>query len=145
MLDDTQLQNSTGRLHRLRRWFQAHTAIPILILSTVGLVLAVLLVYGYSVWCWGRQQGICKVIADHPPWLVTTGVAAALPVLLTWYWRTVHKKADCVFRADPIARSGRTRSLIPADPITNSGGPDRPFRATRSLIPEDPITDSAAA
>jgi hypothetical protein len=32
---------------------------------------------------------------------------------------------DHPFRFDPIARFGRTRSLIPVDPIARFGGPDR--------------------
>jgi hypothetical protein len=32
---------------------------------------------------------------------------------------------DQRFRRDPNTDSGRTRSLIPTDPITRSGGPDR--------------------
>ena len=45
---------------------------------------------------------------------------------------------------DALVTDGYIRK-IPVDPITDSGGLDRPFLATRSPIPEDPIAGTAAA
>ena len=61
--------------------------------TVVGLFLGLLLFEGYRDACADGTGRICQAIADSPPWYVLTG-AIAPAVLLTWYWRTVHKEKD---------------------------------------------------
>lgn len=42
-----------------------------------------------------------RAAAKNPPWIIISGIAAAPSLLLTWYWRTVHKDAE-------IELAGRT-------------------------------------
>lgn len=38
--------------------------------------------------------GLCKIMYQHPPWTLITAFATLPAVLLTWYWRTFHKRAE---------------------------------------------------
>jgi len=40
---------------------------------------------------------LCSMAKRNPPWFVFTALAAVPAVLLTWYWRDQHKRADLAF------------------------------------------------
>jgi len=60
----------------------------------LGVLLLVAAFIGYALRCWGNSSGECAAIRASPPWTLMTTMAAAPCVLLTWYWRTEHKKRD---------------------------------------------------
>jgi hypothetical protein len=37
---------------------------------------------------------LCTAIGESPPWTLLSAIAAAPALLLTWYWRTVHKEQE---------------------------------------------------
>lgn len=42
----------------------------------------------------GSPSKLQTAAASNPPWLLVSGLVAAPSLLLTWYWRTVHKDQD---------------------------------------------------
>lgn len=40
------------------------------------------------------SPGICGLVHANPPWLAMTGLISTPSILLTWYWRTKHRKRD---------------------------------------------------
>jgi uncharacterized protein YjbI with pentapeptide repeats len=68
-------------------------------MAGVGVLLGASLLLFYAKACAGHVGGICKMVVDSPPWLLVTGLVAAPSVLLTWYWRTIHKEAD-IYQAE---------------------------------------------
>jgi hypothetical protein len=82
---------------RLEAHVERHTAAPMAAAVGLGVALALGTLRMFDVYCADGATGLCGMILRQPPWLLVTGVAAAPSVLLTWYWRTTHKKRD---RAD---------------------------------------------
>ncbi|HTQ05315.1 MAG TPA: pentapeptide repeat-containing protein [Polyangiaceae bacterium] len=70
--------------------------------AVAGLAIALGALGGANALCTGSASALCKAGIQNPPWLLLSGVAAAPVVLLTWYWRTVHKERD--LRATSISQ-----------------------------------------
>jgi hypothetical protein len=66
----------------------------IIIAAVFGVILSILfVVFTHYCFCdWFKKT--CEAAATNPPWLLLSGLTAAPSVLLTWYWRTVHKEKD---------------------------------------------------
>lgn len=94
MNDDRPALRGAHRPPRLAWFFYSRTAWPVLIMAALGVVLAYGMVYGYDLYCHDFTTGLCRAVQTSPPWLLVTGLAAAPSALLTWYWRTDHKKRD---------------------------------------------------
>jgi hypothetical protein len=62
--------------------------------AVLGLAVAIGALWGANTFCTGRDVPLCRAGIQNPPWLLLSGVAAAPVILLTWYWRTVHKERD---------------------------------------------------
>lgn len=39
-------------------------------------------------------SGLCAIVYNNPPWVILGGLASLPILILTWYWRTIHKEAD---------------------------------------------------
>lgn len=76
------------------RFFHSYTFWPVLGAATLGGAFAVLTLGAFDLYCHNGATGLCGMIIAQPPWLLVTGVAATPSALLTWYWRTDHKKRD---------------------------------------------------
>jgi len=81
------------------------------ILGMVGLGIALSLLLGlvYRWLCpWPRAiGGVCWAVTDKPPWTLLTSVAAAPALVLTWWWRTVHKDQDLANKQHEIELAKR--------------------------------------
>jgi uncharacterized protein YjbI with pentapeptide repeats len=83
-------------------WVERHTTVPMLIAGTLGVLITLALILSFDrCWCVAyldarvpHVTGMCGMIRGSPPWLVLTGLTAAPSVLLTWYWRTSHRKRE---------------------------------------------------
>ncbi|GAB4303601.1 MAG: hypothetical protein Kow0090_19190 [Myxococcota bacterium] len=80
-----------------------HLAI-ILLMALLGVVLSFLLGWGGYELC---KDGyippeICRATVKNPPWILLSGLASAPALILLWYWRDKHKRADI-----EIAREGQ--------------------------------------
>jgi hypothetical protein len=95
----------------LRKLLIKHTALPIVLAVSLGLLAVVALVVGYDVYSKECASILCNMVERNPPWIFLTGVAAAPSALLTWYWRTEHKKAD-VETAREVQLTGRFASAV---------------------------------
>ncbi len=83
----------------------------------LGGLLVVLLSLAYRLQCpWPRSAGtVCKAIVDSPPWTLLTSLAAAPALVLTWWWRTVHKDKDIgqkQIELDLAKREERSRRFV---------------------------------
>jgi hypothetical protein len=78
--------------------FEAHTFWPILGMVALGLALAAGALAAFECVCAGYATGLCGMARSSPPWLFVTGIAAAPAAVLTWYWRTAHRKRDLAHR-----------------------------------------------
>lgn len=80
-------------------WSDANPGTAILIAVGLGLLFVPL---AYALGLMGfillgpnhTARGLFDALHSSPPWTLITGIIAAPALLLTWYWRTVHKKED---------------------------------------------------
>jgi hypothetical protein len=104
---------------RVRLWVDRHTAGPMLAATWLGVFLVVGALYGFEHTCSGHPTGlICKMATTSPPWLVVTSLIAGPSALLTWYWRTAHKKADMA----AAARAQVAQRFATAVELLDKGG-----------------------
>jgi hypothetical protein len=61
----------------------------------VGVGLALAAAAYATVWALlGEHPVLSEMVTKAPPWILLSSIAAAPPVILTWYWRTIHKDID---------------------------------------------------
>jgi hypothetical protein len=78
----------------MEAYLDGYTGGPILLAGGVGLVIALGALAWFNRVCGPGSHGLCEMANRNPPWVVVTGLIAAPSALLTWYWRTAHKKSD---------------------------------------------------
>lgn len=77
-----------------------HTAGPIAIATVLGGGLVALAFCSFAHACpLGSTAVFCSMARTNPPWLLLTSLIAGPAALLTWYWRTQHKKVDILHAA----------------------------------------------
>jgi uncharacterized protein YjbI with pentapeptide repeats len=83
-------------------WIIGATLLSVVIVATA--------LIAFSVGCRDDGTGlhpVCAMARTSPPWLLLSGLAAAPPVLLTWYWRTIQRERDLKHRADELEHRDR--------------------------------------
>lgn len=108
---------------RFRKFFADSTAPgrlrSILAALLLGVVFVALLAVTYRCACpWPREVGtVCRAVIDSPPWALLTSVAATPALVLTWWWRTVHKDQDIRHKQvelDIAKREERSKRFVEA-------------------------------
>ncbi len=96
---------------RLRRFFADSTAPgrawAILAMLGLGCLLVAGTWMGFRSVCpWPRASGtVCEAVAKSPPWTLLTSLAAAPALVVTWWWRTVHKDQDIGQKAQDLQQA----------------------------------------
>ncbi len=99
--------------HRNERFARVLGAVALGIL----LVVAALALFRYGCPDYPTDGSLCWVLARNPPWPLLATIAAAPSVILTWYWRTVHKDTDIrqkQFEIDLAKREERSKRFFEA-------------------------------
>jgi len=103
----------------IERYLDTHTMGPILVAGFLGIAVAIMAFELFRWGCVDLNRGLCKVAANSPPWIVLTGLIAAPSAVLTWYWRTAHKKADldhdaqeALLRREELDERERERQVV---------------------------------
>jgi hypothetical protein len=98
---------------------ERHTFWSIFWAVFTGLAFGALAVAIYAWRCWGSSSGECEAIRKSLPWTSLAALAAAPSALLTWYWRTDHKKRDL----DLAKSQDRTSRFASAVELLQKGAP----------------------
>lgn len=76
-------------------WLDENTGAAILGVAGLGLLSVAAALFGTDHYCGvDPPPVVCGWFVRNPPWIFLTTLVAAPPALLTWYWRTMHKKKD---------------------------------------------------
>ena len=75
-------------------WIDGQTFCPIALSTGLGIGLLALAICRVEAICPRSTSLVCGVLRDNTPWTLMTAIVAGPSALLTWYWRTDHKKRD---------------------------------------------------
>ena len=98
---------------RRGRWDKPVVVVAISTVAFIGGFLGFVAVNVYAVECPpSAKDPICVATRESFPWTALSGLIAAPALILTWYWRTTHKKADIRnVRSPRILRPGVSATL----------------------------------
>jgi hypothetical protein len=86
------------------------TGIVLTALGGVGASLTIALGFEHF-WCvphlGAGAVGLCAAIRQSPPWIPLASLASGPSLLLTWYWRTAHRKRDLALRQADVDMRAR--------------------------------------
>jgi hypothetical protein len=83
-----------GFRKRLHWLVQYRTGWSIALSVALGIALVTVAFVAFAWRCWGHNRGDCATLRASPPWIPLAAVLSAPSTILTWYWRTDHKKKD---------------------------------------------------